>query len=57
MGFVFAAWLCFSASVDIVYRKAFNWVAIFGGVIAVVSISISPKLHPVDIVFFDSLCG
>lgn len=57
MGVLFAAWLCFSATFDAVYRKFFNWVAIFGGVLAVLSIAAYPESHPVNIGFFDSLLG
>lgn len=57
MELVFLMWLCIAASVDFIYRKFFNWLAISGGLIAVLSLLIYPDSHPVDIEFFDSFVG
>ena len=38
MGILFLIWLCVSAVCDAIYRKFFNWLAILGGVVALVSV-------------------
>ena len=57
MGIAFLAWICISAACDAIYRKCFNWIVITGGLIALVSISIFPESHPVDVYFLDCLIG
>lgn len=57
MELIFLMWLCIAASIDFIYRKFFNWLAILGGLIAVLSISAYSNSHPVSIKIIDSLSG
>ena len=57
MGLVFLLWICAAAVCDALYRKFFNWLAIFGGLAALVSLLIYPKLHPVSISALDGFLG
>ena len=54
---VFLLWLCVAAVIDAIYRKFFNWLAISGGLAAVLCISIYPDSHPVNIEILDSFVG
>lgn len=57
MEIIFLMWICISASIDFIYRKFFNWLAILGGLTAILSISIYPESHPVNIAILDSVLG
>ena len=57
MELIFLMWLCIAASIDFVYRKFFNWFAISGGLIAILSISVYPDSHPLSIKIVDSFLG
>ena len=54
---IFLLWICISASSDAIYRKFFNWIAVSGGLMAMLSISIFPEFSAVNIELRDSLIG
>lgn len=54
---VFLLWLCVAAVIDAIYRKFFNWLAISGGLAAVLCISIYSDLHPLNIEISESFIG
>ena len=47
MGFIFLLWLCVAAVIDARFRICFNWVVVVGLFFALVSIIMTPELHPV----------
>ena len=54
---IFLLWICISASSDAIYRKFFNWIAVSGGLMAMLSISIFPEFSAVSTELKDSLIG
>lgn len=53
----FLLWLVTCAVIDFKYRKCFNWIVIFGGLLATISLFAYPELHPVSINKTDSIFG
>ncbi|WP_218241466.1 A24 family peptidase [Comamonas fluminis] len=54
---LFLIFLCVAGAIDVTYRKFFNWLAILGGLIAILSISVYPNSHPLNIKIVDSFFG
>lgn len=57
MGFLLLLWLCVSAVFDARYRKSFNWVALSGLVVALISVTFNPGSHPVKLNIYSQLLG
>lgn len=57
MSIAFLFWLCIAAVNDAIQRKCFNWVALVGLGLGLISILFNPQGHPVEITVFDSLAG
>lgn len=57
MGLIFLFWLVLSSVCDALFRKSFNWNAMLGGFVAIISIIFYPNSHPVNISILDSLLG
>lgn len=45
----FLIFLCVAGAIDITYRKCFNWLIIFWGMMTIVIVIIFPKIFPTEI--------